>query len=69
MLYLHPGVSLTQMISIQQHTHLRQDVSMVVVVCQLVKETPRLQDEGGQHHLGQVHPRPHLGGKKRQHYA
>lgn len=33
---------------------------MVVVVRELVEEGPRLQDEGREHHLRQVHPRPHL---------
>lgn len=33
---------------------------MVVVVGQLVQEGARLQDEGGQHHFGQVHAWPQL---------
>lgn len=33
---------------------------MVVVVRELVQEGAWLQDEGGQHHLGQVHARPKL---------
>lgn len=33
---------------------------MVVVVRQFVQKGPGLQDEGGQHHLGQIHARSHL---------
>lgn len=33
---------------------------MIVVVGELVEEGPRLQDEGREHHLRQVHPWPHL---------
>ena len=36
------------------------DVSMVVVVRDLVQEGARLQYECWQHHLGQVHAGPHL---------
>lgn len=39
---------------------LGEQVSVVVVVGELVKEGARLQDEGGQHHPGQVHARPQL---------
>lgn len=39
---------------------LRQEVCVVVVVGQLVQEGPRLQDESGQNHLGQVHAWPDL---------
>lgn len=37
-----------------------EQVGMVVVVREFVKEGARLQDEGGQHHPGQVHARPQL---------
>ena len=33
---------------------------MEVVVRQLIQERARLQDESGQHHLGQVHAGPQL---------
>lgn len=33
---------------------------MVVVVRQFVQKGPGLKDEGGQHHLGQIHARSHL---------
>lgn len=39
---------------------LGQEVCVVVVVGQLVQEGPRLQDEGGQDDLGQIHAWPHL---------
>ncbi len=37
-----------------------QEVCVVIVIRQFVQEGPRLQDEGGQHHLGQIHARSHL---------
>ena len=44
--------------STQPHTYsylLRQEVSVVVVVAQLVEEGPRLEDEGGEDDAGEVH--------------
>lgn len=37
-----------------------EQVGVVVVVGELVEEGAGLQDEGGQHHAGQVHARPQL---------
>lgn len=33
---------------------------MVIIIRDFVKEGPRLEDEGGKHHLGQVHARSYL---------
>ena len=33
---------------------------MVVIIRDFIQEGPRLQDEGGKHHLRQVHARPNL---------
>ena len=44
--------------STQPHTYsylLRQEVSVVVVVAELVEEGPRLEDEGGEDDAGEVH--------------
>ncbi len=39
---------------------LGQEVGVIVVIGQFVQEGPWLQDEGGQHHFGQVHAGPNL---------
>ena len=33
---------------------------MVIIIRDFVEEGPWLEDEGRQHHLGQIHARPHL---------